>query len=118
VLLFLGKTAVAIRILQHWARLAEMNTPKGENALPILATSDSNIAVDNLVEGCAAVGLRVVRLGRPEAIRPELLRFCIDRPPSSYNSGGDGGGNQNGGGRAATPPPQRTVKSSSLMCFW
>lgn len=74
-----GKTAVAIRILSHWARLTN-----GES--PILATSDSNIAVDNLVEGCASAGLRVVRLGRPEAIRPELLRFCIDRPPSSYNS--------------------------------
>jgi hypothetical protein len=47
------------------------------------------------VEGCAAVGLRVVRLGRPEAIRPELLRCCIDRPPSSYGNGGAGGG---GGG--------------------
>lgn len=84
-----GKTAVAIRILQHWARLAKANTLNGENPSPILATSDSNIAVDNLVEGCAAVGLSVVRLGRPEAIRPELLRFCIDRPPSSYNSNGN-----------------------------
>jgi AAA domain len=44
--------------------------------------------VDNLVEGCAAVGLRVVRLGRPEAIRPELLKYCIDKPQnSSYGSG-------------------------------
>mmetsp|Transcript_33372 Transcript_33372/g.37231 ORF Transcript_33372/g.37231 Transcript_33372/m.37231 type:complete len:1383 (+) Transcript_33372:143-4291(+) len=84
-----GKTAVAIRILQHWARLAKLDAGNGENPSPILATSDSNIAVDNLVEGCAAVGLQVVRLGRPEAIRPELLRFCIDRPPSSYSSGGN-----------------------------
>ena len=82
-----GKTAVAIRILQHWARLAKLDSGNGENPSPILATSDSNIAVDNLVEGCAAVGLQVVRLGRPEAIRPELLRYCIDRPPSSYSSG-------------------------------
>jgi len=82
-----AETAVAIRILQHWGRLAK-STP-GEAPSPILATSDSNIAVDNLVEGCAAVGLSVVRLGRPEAIRPELLRYCIDRPPSSYSSGGN-----------------------------
>ncbi|GAX22248.1 hypothetical protein FisN_19Lh318 [Fistulifera solaris] len=66
-----GKTAVAIRILQHWAKM--------DSDVPILATSDSNIAVDNLVEGCANVGLRVIRIGRPEAIRPELLRYCIDR---------------------------------------
>lgn len=46
-----GKTAVAIRILQHWARLAMAQTKYGETPKPILATSDSNIAVDNLVEG-------------------------------------------------------------------
>jgi len=94
-----GKTAVAIRILQHWARLAKSeaasnatgssnNNNTGSN--PILATSDSNIAVDNLVEGCANVGLRVVRLGRPEAIRPELLRHCIDQPKSNGSGGGYG----------------------------
>jgi regulator of nonsense transcripts 1 len=86
-----GKTEICIRILQHWARLNAANAEKGETPSPIVATSDSNIAVDNLVEGCANVGLRVVRLGRPEAIRPELLRYCIDRPPSSYDkSNGNG----------------------------
>jgi AAA domain len=95
-----------------------MNATKGENAQPILATSDSNIAVDNLVEGCAAVGLRVVRLGRPEAIRPELLRFCIDRPPSSYNSGDGGGGNQNGGGSGAMAFKERmkALKRAQIIC--
>jgi hypothetical protein len=75
---------VAIRILQYWATLASYEEGEGS---PILATSDSNIAVDNLVEGCANAGLRVIGLGRPEAVRPELLRFCIDRPgtSSSYN---------------------------------
>jgi len=79
-----GKTMVAIRILQYWATLASYEEGEGS---PILATSDSNIAVDNLVEGCANAGLRVIGLGRPEAVRPELLRFCIDRPgtSSSYN---------------------------------
>ena len=109
-----GKTAVAIRILQHWARLAESDTSKGDNPSPILATSDSNIAVDNLVEGCAAVGLRVVRLGRPEAIRPELLRFCIDRPPSSYNSGN----NQQYGNNAAMAFKERMkhLKRAQVIC--
>jgi len=88
----------------------------GDNPHPILATSDSNIAVDNLVEGCAAVGLRVVRLGRPEAIRPELLRFCIDRPPSSYNSGG--GGNQNFGSSSAMAFKERmkSLKRAQIIC--
>jgi hypothetical protein len=110
----LGKTAVAIRILQQWARLAEANAAKGENPNPILATSDSNIAVDNLVEGCVAAGLRAVRLGRPEAIRPELLRFCIDRPPSSYNSGS----NQQYGSSAAQAFKDRmkTLKKAQIIC--
>lgn len=109
-----GKTAVAIRILQHWARLAAANASKGENPAPILATSDSNIAVDNLVEGCAAVGLRVVRLGRPEAIRPELLRYCIDRPSSREN-----GGYQQSYGGNSTPnfkERMKQLKSAQVVC--
>jgi AAA domain len=114
-----GKTRIAIRILEHWARLATAAAEKGENPTPILATSDSNIAVDNLVEGCAAVGLRVVRLGRPEAIRPELLRFCIDRPPSSYD-------NRNGANGQASPvgvssstgykDRMKQLKSAQIIC--
>jgi MoxR-like ATPase len=46
-----GKTAVAIRILQHWSRVAASEALPGETPKPIMATSDSNIAVDNLVEG-------------------------------------------------------------------
>jgi len=101
-----GKTAVAIRILQHWARLSSSSVAKGGDPSPILATSDSNIAVDNLVEGCAGVGLRVVRLGRPEAIRPELLRYCIDR------SGNDGGGR----GQMTYKERIRQLKQAQIVC--
>lgn len=95
---------------------------KGENAAPILATSDSNIAVDNLVEGCAAVGLRVVRLGRPEAIRPELLRYCIDRPPSSYDSfrTSNGGSLNSPNGVSSTTinykERMKQLKSAQIIC--
>jgi len=108
-----GKTAVAIRILQHWARLAASQADgSGKGANPILATSDSNIAVDNLVEGCANVGIRVVRLGRPEAIRPELLRYCIDRP------GDDRGGRGSGGGMSASAfkEKMKTLKNAQVIC--
>lgn len=105
-----GKTAVAIRILRHWAKLSADATRRGETAFPILATSDSNIAVDNLVEGCASVGLRVVRLGRPEAIRPELLRYCIDRPPSAYD------GNRNGNTAMAHKDRLKQLKSAQVIC--
>lgn len=67
-----GKTATAVRILSLWVRL----NVHGRH--PVLATSDSNIAVDNLVEGCANAGLQVVRLGRSEAIRADLSKYSID----------------------------------------
>jgi len=67
-----GKTATAVRILSLWVRL----NVHGRH--PVLATSDSNIAVDNLVEGCAGAGLQVVRLGRSDSIRPDLAQYSID----------------------------------------
>lgn len=114
-----GKTMTALRILQHWARLAEADRKPGSEAAPILATSDSNIAVDNLVEGCAAVGLRVVRLGRPEAIRPELLRFCIDRPPPSYgNNSTDAGSSTTTSGAIGANHKERMkqLKNAQVVC--
>lgn len=113
-----GKTAVAIRILQHWARIAKAEANPGFNPAPILATSDSNIAVDNLVEGCANIGLKVVRLGRPEAIRPELLRHCIDRPSENKGSGGGYGGGGYGGGGSASGFKERmkTLKNAQVVC--
>jgi len=109
-----GKTAVAIRILDHWARLAKAESRNGEIPSPILATSDSNIAVDNLVEGCASIGLSVVRLGRPESIRPELLKFCIDRPPSSYSSGGR---DREGTGTAMSYKERmKSLKRAQVVC--
>eukprot|EP00931_Biecheleriopsis_adriatica_P087132 TRINITY_DN61642_c0_g1_i1.p1 TRINITY_DN61642_c0_g1~~TRINITY_DN61642_c0_g1_i1.p1 ORF type:complete len:440 (+),score=95.66 TRINITY_DN61642_c0_g1_i1:66-1385(+) len=53
-----GKTTVAVRILKSWV-LAK------DRSGGILCASDSNIAVDNIVEGLARVGVRVVRVGRP-----------------------------------------------------
>ena len=120
-----GKTAVAIRILQHWARVAAASCSNGEKPKPILATSDSNIAVDNLVEGCANVGLRVVRLGRPEAIRPELLRYCVDRGAQSSNNstgndrtGGLNSPNNYSGGTTFQQIKERMkqLKNAQIIC--
>lgn len=44
----------------------------------MLAVSESNIAVDNLLSALASQGVRVVRLGRPDNVRPELLQYCVD----------------------------------------
>lgn len=64
-----GKTTVAVRVLCAWAR----QRPGG-----ILAASDSNLAVDHLLEGLTRAGVRALRLGRPETARPELLAHCAD----------------------------------------
>jgi hypothetical protein len=54
-------------------------------------------------------------LGRPEAIRPELLRFCIDRPPSSYSSGGNK--DQYGSNPTmAFKERMRALKSAQIIC--
>jgi len=114
-----GKTAVAIRILQHWARLASSEANRGENPKPILATSDSNIAVDNLVEGCASVGLRVIRLGRPEAIRPELLKHCIDKPQINSRNEKAGYNNhmmQNHSSLNVYKEKMKNLKNAQVIC--
>jgi hypothetical protein len=65
-----GKTHVAVA----FARMCKMHT-----RLPLLMTSDSNIAVDNLVSGLASSGLRVTRVGnRQEKIHPELIGFSLE----------------------------------------
>ena len=73
-----GKTHTALRILIWWVRSGGAG---GGGGGPVLATSDSNIAVDNLLEGLARAGIRAVRLGRPDRIRPELMQYCVDVPP-------------------------------------
>jgi hypothetical protein len=67
-----GKTAVALRVLTHWARSRQLNAGRD---MSLLACSDSNVAVDNMVEGLVKAGIRVVRLGRPENTRPELIQY-------------------------------------------
>ena len=59
-----GKTAVSVQILLQWVRSAHSS---------VLACSDSNVAVDNLVDGLTKAGVRVVRVGRPETTRPKTM---------------------------------------------
>lgn len=45
--------------------------------LAILCTAFTNIAVDNLVEGLMEVGVKVIRLGRPEKVLFGYARLIV-----------------------------------------
>jgi DNA polymerase III delta prime subunit len=64
-----GKTHTAVALVQMWLR---------SRTSPILCTSDSNIAVDNLVDGLSRAGVRVARIGRPEAVRQDLMQYMVE----------------------------------------
>ncbi|KOO36080.1 tRNA-splicing endonuclease positive effector [Chrysochromulina tobinii] len=81
-----GKTRTALTILEAWLRGGAFRPGT------ILAASDSNIAVDNLLEGLARRCIRVVRLGRVDAVREDLRHFMPPRElrgvvlsPEQYN---------------------------------
>ncbi|MDP6742446.1 MAG: AAA domain-containing protein [Candidatus Thalassarchaeaceae archaeon] len=71
-----GKTHTAVRILKGW-------TEQGTG--PILAAADSNVAVDNLLEGLLKLGIKAVRVGQPVKVRAQLrgatVRARIEEHP-------------------------------------
>lgn len=65
-----GKTHVSVKVLQMWIKTFGLS--------PVLATSDSNVAVDNIAEGLHRAGIKAVRLGRPEKFREHLDEIALD----------------------------------------
>eukprot|EP01062_Namystynia_karyoxenos_P080089 TRINITY_DN856_c0_g1_i1.p1 TRINITY_DN856_c0_g1~~TRINITY_DN856_c0_g1_i1.p1 ORF type:complete len:976 (+),score=282.90 TRINITY_DN856_c0_g1_i1:97-2928(+) len=65
-----GKTHTTVALVRQWV---------AGGLGPVLAASDSNTAVDNMVDGLARHGVRVVRIGRPEAIRQDLNQYTLDQ---------------------------------------
>ena len=61
---------MALNIVRIWVRERLVGR--------ILATSDSNIAVDNLLPGLHQMGIRVIRIGRPAAIREDLQSLSLE----------------------------------------
>lgn len=65
-----GKTSVACSILRHWAQTLRFH--------PILASGNSRLDVDNLAIALSQAGVRVVRVGHPEKITPNLEGIMLD----------------------------------------
>jgi superfamily I DNA and/or RNA helicase len=65
---------VAVTIVQCWVKKNMLIN----SGLKVFCGSDSNIAVDNLLEGLVKGGVNAVRVGRPESTSPHLLKYCVD----------------------------------------
>merc|ERR1719189_862035 len=65
-----GKTHVSVQILKMWARNLGLS--------PLLATSDSNVAVDNIAMGLQAQGVKVLRVGRPEKVNTIIESITLE----------------------------------------
>ncbi|KAI5072376.1 hypothetical protein GOP47_0012482 [Adiantum capillus-veneris] len=50
----------------------------------VLACADSNVAVDNLVEGLLELGLHVARVGQPVKVKEELRECTIDAQVANH----------------------------------
>ena len=70
-----GKTHTAVRILESWAK---------QDLGSVLAVADSNVAVDNLLEGLLERGVRAVRLGQPVKVRENLREATMDARMESH----------------------------------
>eukprot|EP00929_Paragymnodinium_shiwhaense_P020571 TRINITY_DN13670_c0_g1_i1.p1 TRINITY_DN13670_c0_g1~~TRINITY_DN13670_c0_g1_i1.p1 ORF type:complete len:1253 (-),score=306.35 TRINITY_DN13670_c0_g1_i1:91-3849(-) len=65
-----GKTHVSVQILKMWSKILDLS--------PLLATSDSNVAVDNIAMGLLKEGVRCVRVGRPDKINRVLEKITLE----------------------------------------
>ena len=70
-----GKTHTAVRVLENWSIL---------DTGTVLAVADSNVAVDNLLEGLLDRGVRAVRLGQPVKVRENLRNSTMDARMESH----------------------------------
>ena len=75
-----GKTHTAIELLTIMVK---------HNVGPILATADSNVAVDNLLQGLMNKGIRAVRIGQPVKVRERLREATLTAKMSQHSMNDD-----------------------------
>ncbi|KAL6067649.1 AAA domain-containing protein, partial [Balamuthia mandrillaris] len=66
-----GKTFTAIHLMRLLVHLCK-------SRVPVLCTADTNVAVDNLLQGLSDFGIRALRVGRPVKVREELRGLSLD----------------------------------------
>ncbi|RAH15488.1 MAG: hypothetical protein CMB56_003125 [Methanobacteriota archaeon] len=71
-----GKTYTAIEILSVMVK---------HKVGPILATADSNVAVDNLLQGLLQKGINAVRIGQPVKVREKLRESTLTAKMSHHS---------------------------------
>ena len=74
-----GKTTTVVQLIKLLCHLY-----KG-SGITILACAYTNVATDNLLEGCLDVGLNALRLGRPIKVRPELRQATLESRVESHS---------------------------------
>ncbi|CAM6126000.1 unnamed protein product [Calypogeia fissa] len=70
-----GKTRTLVRLIKGFCKHGQGK---------VLACADSNVAVDNLVEGLLEQGLRVVRVGQPVKVKEELRNSTVAAQVSAH----------------------------------
>tara|TARA_B100000287_G_scaffold365124_1_gene359683 strand:+ start:681 stop:2717 length:2037 start_codon:yes stop_codon:yes gene_type:complete len=75
-----GKTYTAIEILSIMVK---------HKVGPILATADSNVAVDNLLQGLLNKGIKATRIGQPVKVREQLRDATLIAQMSTHSMNDD-----------------------------
>merc|ERR1711871_1321429 len=79
-----GKTRTACAILATLVQIRDSrereggDISKGLKQHKILACAQSNVAADNLLDGCTKLGVNAVRFGRPVNVRSSLWNHTVD----------------------------------------
>jgi len=114
-----GKTSSSVAIVMSWIdSVKAASNGRGMGNDKIFCGSDSNIAVDNLLEGLIKKGVRAVRIGRPESASPHLLEYCVEEMASRAKQEAirRNPNDKNGIANAGHMTKQRMVGQAEVIC--